>query len=197
METYKWSTMSGKLEGIPALNTDTTSNKYCQAMSKKEDTICSDCYSWEMLQTFRKNCVPRFRKNSDYLASKVHDYDYLPKVPSNIARFNGHGELINSNHLENLFRICENQPKTTFSLWTKKKDLVINMFRWRDKPTNLILIYSNEYPNTIAKLPRFFDKVFNNVTFDSKTINCHRKCVECMMCYDLTDKTTIIVEKVK
>ena len=197
METYKWSTMSGKLEGIPALNTDTTSNKYCQSMSKKEDTICSDCYSWEMLQTFRKNCVPRFRKNSDYLASKVHDYEYLPKVPSVIARFNGHGELINKAHLENLFRICENQPKTTFTLWTKKKELVVSALGKLTKPSNMILIYSNPYPNTIAKLPTYFDKVFNNVTFDSETINCHRKCVECMMCYDLTDKTTTIVEKVK
>ena len=31
---YHWSKMSGKLIGIPALNTDTTSNKYCIKMSK-------------------------------------------------------------------------------------------------------------------------------------------------------------------
>ena len=197
MEAYKWSTMSGKLEGIPALNTDTTSNKYCQAMSKQEDTICASCYSWEMLQTFRKNCVPRFKKNSDFLSHKVHDYDYLPKVKSNLARFNGHGELINKAHLENIFRICENQPKTTFTLWTKKKDMVISALKSRPKPKNMILIYSNKYIDTIAKLPKHFDKTFNNVSFDSDKINCHRACIECMMCYDLTDKTTTIVEKVK
>ena len=194
---YKWSKMTGKLEGIPALNTDTTSNKYCQRMRKKEDTICASCYSWNMLKTFRKSCVPRFKANSDYLSKKVHEPEYLPKIASSIARFNGHGELINSNHLKNLIKICENQPKTTFTLWTKKKDLVINTFRWINKPDNLILIYSNPYPDTIAKLPRFFDKTFNNVTFESEKINCNMKCVECMMCYDKTDKTETIVEVVK
>ena len=196
-EPYKWSTMSGKLKGIPALNTDTTSNKYCQVMSKREDTICFQCYSYEMLQTFRKNCVPRFKKNSEYLSYKIHAPEYLPKVASNIARFNGHGELVNKKHLENLFRICENQPKTTFTLWTKKKEWVISALNKRPKPKNLILVYSNKYIDTVVDLPKYFDKTFNNVSFDSDKINCHRKCVECMMCYDLTDKTTIIVEKVK
>lgn len=194
---YKWSKMTGKLDGIPALNTDTTSNKYCQSMSKKKDTICSSCYSWSMLKTFRKNCVPRFKANSDYLSEKVHEPEYLPKVASNIARFNGHGELVNAKHLENLFRICENQPKTTFSLWTKKKELVVRALKKRSKPENMILIYSNPYPNTIAPLPTYFDKTFNNVTFDSLKINCNMKCVECMMCYDKNDKTKTIVEIVK
>ena len=198
MEVYKWSKMSGKLEGIPALNTDTTSNKFCQAMSKRKDTICSVCYSWNMLKTFRKNAVPRFKSNSDYLSYKIHDYDYLPKVPSIVARFNGHGELINRNHLENLFRICDNQPKTTFSLWTKKYWLVHKLLdEGRKKPPNIILIYSNPYPDLESELPREFDKVFNNVTSDSPSINCRGKCVECMMCYTLGDKTTNIIERVK
>ena len=199
METYKWSKMTGKLEGIPALNTDTTSNKFCQAMSKREDTICSVCYSWNMLKTFRKNAVPRFKSNSDYLSYKIHDYDYLPKVPSIVARLNGHGELINRNHLENLFRICDNQPKTTFSLWTKKYWLVHKLLdEGRKKPPNIILIYSNPYPDLESELPREFDKVFNNVTNPNDTsINCDRKCIECMMCYTLGDKTINIVEGVK
>ena len=199
MEAYKWSKMTGKPEGIPALNTDTTSNKFCQAMSKKKGTICNVCYSWNMLKTFRKNCVPRFKSNSDYLSYKVHDYEYLPKVPSIVARFNGHGELINRNHLENLFRICDNQPKTTFSLWTKKYWLVHKLLdEGRKKPPNIILIYSNPYPDLKSELPREFDKVFNNVTNPKDTsINCEGKCVECMMCYTLGDKTTNIIERVK
>ena len=199
MEAYKWSKMTGKLEGIPALNTDTTSNKFCQAMSKRKDTICSVCYSWNMLKTFRKNAVPRFKSNSDYLSYKIHDYDYLPKVPSIVARFNGHGELINRYHLENLFRICENQPKTTFSLWTKKYWLVHKLLdEGRKKPPNIILIYSNPYPDLKSELPREFDKVFNNVTNPKDTsINCEGKCVECMMCYTLGDKTTNIIERIK
>ena len=199
MEQAKWSVMSGKLQGISALNTDTTSNSYCKAMSKKKDTICSMCYSWNMLQTFRKNCVPRFKQNSDYLSSKVHDVDYLPSPPGPVNRFNGHGEIINKNHLENLLRICENNPRMTFSLWTKKDRMVSQYIRTREgqKPKNLILIYSNPYPNTVAKLPPGFDKTFNNVTTDSKDINCDAKCKDCMMCYTINDKTTTIIEKVK
>ena len=136
MEAYRWSVMTGKLEGIPALNTDTTTNKFCQAMSKKEDTICAQCYSWSMLKTFRKNAVPRFKKNSDYISKKIYDKDYLPKVKSTVARFNGHGELINSNHFHNILTICENQPKTTFTLWTKKHQLVNSVLKKRKKPSS-------------------------------------------------------------
>ena len=194
---YNWSVMTGKLEGIPALNTDTTSNKYCIKMKEDPNSICASCYSWSMLQGFRKNVVPRFKKNSDYISKRRHDAEYLPKVMSNIARFNGHGELINSNHLHNILTICENQPKTTFTLWTKKKDLVRSVLNKRSKPGNFILVYSNPYPDTISKLPKYFDKTFNNVTFDSDTINCDRKCIECMKCYDKTDETQTIVERVK
>ena len=199
MEQAKWSVMSGKLQGISALNTDTTSNSYCKAMSKKQDTICSICYSWNMLQTFRKNCVPRFKQNSDYLSSKVHDVDYLPDPPGPVNRFNGHGEIINKNHLENLLRICEKNPRMTFSLWTKKDRMVSQYIRTREgqKPKNLILIFSYPYPNTVAKLPPGFDKTFNNVTTDSKDINCDAKCKDCKMCYTINDKTTTIIEKVK
>ena len=199
MEVYKWSKMSGKLEGIPALNTDTTSNKFCQAMSKRKDTICSVCYSWNMLKTFRKNAVPRFKSNSDYLSYKIHDYDYLPKVPSIVARFNGHGELINRNHLENLFRICENQPKTTFTLWTKMYWLVTKLIdSGREKPPNLILVYSNPYVDKLdVKLPKHFDKVFNNVSSRTNDVNCEGKCLECMKCYTLGETTTQITEVIK
>ena len=73
---YHWSKMSGKLKGIPALNTDTTSNEYCKKMSKT-DTICGSCYSWNMLKTFRKSAVPSFKRNSKFLSAEVHNPKYL------------------------------------------------------------------------------------------------------------------------
>ena len=69
--SLKWSVMSGKMIGIPALNTDTTSNKFCMSQAKDTSSICSSCYSWSMLQTFRKNAVPRFRKNSEIISQSV------------------------------------------------------------------------------------------------------------------------------
>ena len=195
-----WSVGSGKMLGIPSLNTDTTSNKFCQGMynSNKENLICRECYSMSMLTTFRKNCKPKFLNNSKYLSSKIHSREYLPICPSNVGRFHSHGELINSNHLYNLINICLNQPMTTFTLWTKRKNIVTRVLKNVDKPKNLILVYSNPYIDKLGvKLPKHFDKVFNNVSKDSSNVNCSRKCIECMMCYTIDNPTTQIIEVIK
>ena len=195
-----WSVGSGKMLGIPSLNTDTTSNKFCQGMynSNKENLICRECYSMSMLTTFRKNCKPKFLNNSKYLSSKIHSREYLPICPSNVGRFHSHRELINSNHLYNLINICLNQPMTTFTLWTKRKNIVTRVLKNVDKPKNLILVYSNPYIDKLGvKLPKHFDKVFNNVSSRTSDVNCDRKCLECMKCYTLGEPTTQIIEVIK
>ena len=186
--------MSGKLIGIPALNTDTTSNKFCQKM-KETDTICGECYSWNMLQTFRKSAVPSFKRNSKFLSAEVHNPKYLLPVSSIVARFNGHGELINEEHFINIMNICKNQPNTTFTLWTKRKDIVNKVLKNKKIPSNLIMVYSNPIVDTIMKqVPKHFNKVFNNVSKDSDKVNCKGKCIDCMMCYTIGNKTQQIVE---
>ena len=63
---------------------------------------------------------------------------------------------------------------------------------------NLIFVYSNpELDSVMTKVPRHFDKVFNNVTTKSDQVNCHQKCKDCMMCYTVGNKTEQIVEVVK
>ena len=195
-----WSVGSGKMLGIPSLNTDTTSNEFCQCMynSNKDKLICRECYSMSMLNTFRKNCKPKFLNNSKFLSEKVHDAEYLPVCPSIVGRFHSHGELINTNHLYNLLNICNNQPRTTFTLWTKRKNIVSRVFNKHKKPDNMILVYSNPYIDKLdVELPKYFDKVFNNVSKDSSVVNCSKKCLECMMCYTLGNKTTQIIEVIK
>ena len=194
-----WSVGSGKMLGIPSLNTATTTNKFCQGMyNSKQDIICKECYSMSMLNTFRKNCKPKFQNNSEYLSSKIHPREYLPICPSNVGRFHSHGELINSIHLENILNICLNQPMTTFTLWTKRSNIVNRVLKNRDKTKNLILIYSNKYVDKLdIKLPKHFDKVFNNVSKHTSDVNCNKKCLECMMCYTLGNKTTQIIEVIK
>ena len=192
-----WSTGSGKMLGIPSLNTDTTTNDFCQGMynSNKDNLICRECYSMSMLNTFRKNCKPKFLNNSKFLSEKVHPREYLPICPSTVGRFHSHGELINSIHLENILNICLNQPITTFTLWTKRKNIVNRVLKTRKKPKNLILIYSNPYIDSLdVELPKHFDKVFNNVSKHTSLVNCSKKCLECMMCYTLGNKTTQIIE---
>lgn len=194
---YNWSKSTGKMSGIPSLNTDTTTNEFCKKMSKT-DTICGSCYSWRMMTTIRKNCQPRWKLNSDYLSAKVHDRDYLPKVDSIVARFNAHGELINREHLLNLINVCINQPLTTFTLFTKRKDIVQDVFKEIVIPSNMILVYSNSIVDKVMKrVPKYFHKVFNVVTKDSEIVNCRGKCITCMKCYTTTDTTEQIIEKIK
>ena len=195
-----WSVGSGKMLGIPSLNTDTTTNEFCKSMynSKVENLICRSCYSMSMLKTFRKNCTPKFSRNSKYLSEKVQDRKTLPICPSMIGRFSSHGELINPDHLENLINICLNQPMTTFTLWTKRKDIVNRVLTYRQKPKNLILVYSNPIIDKLdVKLPKHFDKVFNNVSAKTNDVNCDSKCLDCMKCYTLGETTTQITEVIK
>lgn len=196
----KMSVMSGKLQGVIALNTNTVTNPFCiKEYSKKDpDNICSFCYSHNMLNTFRKNCQPSFQRNSDILASdKPIDTERIPKINASIVRFHGHGELINDNHFINLCTIAKEYPNTTFALWTKRIDIVRP--NRSHVPDNMILVYSNPKIDRVMKSPpRGFHRVFNNVTDKYRgNANCTgQKCIDCQLCYRFdTDK--VIVEHVK
>ena len=194
----KYSVMSGKLKGIPALNTSPLNNKFCKAMSKKKDTICGSCYSINMLKTFRKRADAPFRKYGEFLSSKIHPPEYLPKPPNALyVRFSAHGELINVDHAVNLFQICNSSPNTTFTLWTKRYNLVWRAIEYMKKPKNLILIYSAIGLDKKKRLPMHFDKVFIVQAKKNDKTNCFGKCIDCLKCYTKTDTTTHIYEEIK
>ena len=185
------STMSGKLEGLQAINTNTLSNSFCSLM-RQTDAICSACYSAAMLSGSRKNCVPAFEHNSALLSGSPLTDRQLPVINARYFRFHGHGELINGTHLENLYRIAEHNPGTTFALWTKRRDLIRS---GRARPANLLLIYSNpSLQKVMRKAPARFDKVFNNVPKDyTGPANCTgQKCAECLACYTWEGEDVIV-----
>lgn len=194
------STMSGKLEGFRSISVNTVTNEFCQKMNKAGDKIiCSKCYSMDMLKGFRKNTAPALQRNSDLLSSRVLTHEEVPMIKDKVFRFDSHGELINAVHLRNYLKIAELNPNTTFTLWTKRRDLISqHMKRW-PIPKNLILIYSNSKVDDIMVAPpRFFHKTFNNVTDRYKgEANCTgQKCKDCLLCYTWNDTKTI-VEHVK
>ena len=195
------SKMTGKLEGFKAISTNTTSNAFCLKMfNAKKDTICKNCYSHIMLNSYRKNMVACLERNSKLLSESVLHTQQLPTIMELYFRFSAHGEIINLNHLTNLFNICDKNELTTFALWTKRKDLVKKIMKLRDKPKNLILIYSNPNKSAIMyDIPKHFDKTFNNVLENENVEeqNCTgQKCKDCLACYKFND-TNVIVEKVK
>ena len=201
------SKMTGKLEGFQAISTNTTTNEYCikKYNEQKQNVICTFCYSHEMLNTFRKNMAPALQRNTDLLNSKVLHPDALPVINSAFFRFNAHGELALDKkeatiNLENYVNIAIKNPHCTFSLWSKRFDVIKPFFDKHDKPKNLILIYSTPLTNHILKkVPKYFDKTFNTVKGDlhKEQQNCTgQKCKDCLLCYK-KDTTSIIVEKVK
>lgn len=197
MSRVSVSKMSGKLAGIPAINTNTATNAYCvkQYTSGGEDNICTMCYSQRMLSTYRKNCQPSFQRNSDILSSD-REVD-IPKINAAFVRFHGHGELINDTHFLNLCDIAESNGHCTFALWTKRVDIVRP--NRHHVPENMILVYSNpKIDRVMRKPPRGFHRVFNNVTKKYRgDANCTgQKCIDCQLCYKF-DTTSVIVEHVK
>ncbi len=198
----KISNMTGKLSGFKALNTNTLSNEFCMKMynSGKDDIICTKCYSAEMLQGLRKNCVPAWQKNSDILSGGLIPPHMLPTILDAFFRFSGHGELINRIHLENLHNITIHNPHCDFALWTKRKNLINDFYAKNDKPANLILIYSNPRIDAVMnEPPKHFDRTFNNVSKGSDVDqNCTgQKCKDCLLCYTINNGVTTIVEAVK
>ena len=201
------SKMTGKLEGFQAISTNTVTNEYCQKQYKKQDAknICTFCYSHNMLNTFRKNMQASLQRNTDLLNSKVLHPDALPIINSAFFRFNAHGEFAldkkqGTINLENYVNIALKNPHCTFSLWTKRFDIIKPYFDNHEKPKNLILIYSSPLTNHImTKIPKHFDKTFNTVIetdFIEKQNCTGQKCKDCLLCYK-KNTTSIIVEKVK
>lgn len=196
------SNMTGKLDGFKAISSNTVTNPYCilQNASGNEDNICTKCYSHVMLKSYRKNMQPALERNSQALGNSVLPIDQLPVILDAFFRFNAHGELINDIHLTNLVNIALKNPSCNFALWTKQNGIIKKYFDINDKPSNLILIYSNPKISTIlSKPPKYFDKTFNNVLESEyqDQQNCTgQQCKNCLLCYKHNDISTI-VEKVK
>jgi hypothetical protein len=199
-DTLKISIMSGKLKGFKALNTNTLSNDFCVKMynSGNKEIICTFCYSHNMLNTYRKSCIDPWQNNSDILSKSLLKEYQLPRIKESEFRFHGHGELINSKHLKNFVLIAKHNSHCNFALWTKRKDIVRAVFKNQPVPFNLILVYSNPKIDSVIKSPpKWFDKVFNNVSKPHSDENCTgQKCKDCLACYEFND-TNVIIERVK
>ncbi len=203
----KISTMTGKLEHIPAINTNTLTNPFCVKMHNSENpnSICVECYSHRMLNGYRQNCAPAWQQNSDLLSKSILPDDQIPVINSHSFRFHGHGELLNVIHYINFLRIAQKNPHCTFALWTKRREIIQRLRHYAEinwsysKPDNLILVYSNPTIDKVMKTPPIgFDKVFNNTSTLTTADNCSgRKCIDCMQCYRLDSGVNVIIEKVK
>ena len=198
------SKMTGKLDGLRAINTNTVTNEFCIAQynSGKDNVICTRCYSHESLDGYRKNMQPALQDNSNLLSSSILEIDRLPFLLDAYLRIDGHGELINDNHLINIYNLALKNSHCNIAIWTKRIPIVRSVAKKMKTPDNIILVYSNPIINKVKyekDIPEFFHKVFNNVWSDHKVEeqNCTgQQCKSCMICYNF-ETPNIIIEAVK
>jgi hypothetical protein len=137
-------------------------------------------------------------RDLDIITKKIRKYN------RHFIRLHSIGELINTTHLDNFYRICESMPDHHFGLWSKRADL----FRRYEycRPDNLKLIYSNPaIDRPIDRVPlelsRYgFTGVFNVVSYDYAInnrvkITCRGKCIECLKCYTGPAVVTELIKK--
>jgi hypothetical protein len=172
------STHSGKLGGIPSINTSPYRNEYCSVMSAVPGTVCSVCYA-RRLTWFRKALETICVDNGDLLRV----YPMAARVPwfaERYVRLHSFGELINVAHLLNFYDIARGNPEVTFALWTKRKELVK---RGGTPPDNVVLIYSVtqlDPPKRLLRVPRGFHHTYAVFTTGP---DCGARCLDCLRCY--------------
>lgn len=207
METKVWiTTHSGKMNGIRSISTNPLTNGFCQCMHSTPDErmICKHCYAHTYAK-MRPSLREHIQKNSEILSKAVLIPSVLPVYDDEFMRFNSFGEIINTNHLINLFSICNKNPQTTHVIYTKRMNL-IEMFHCFI-PTNLIVVESNPVINDAHSTPRSWaaDYIFNVVTqkyAEEKHINitCTKNCNVCRKCYTMRMNpygSRFIVEELK
>lgn len=174
----KISEMSGKLEGIAAINTNPLTNEFCR---NRTSGICAHCYSKYALLSYRSNCTPAYQMNSDILSTTK--LTLAPRISYVYVRFNAHGELINQLHFENLMFIARENPYSRFALWTKRRGLVDLSI----VPKNVSLVFSNtkiiKSQKDMLPPPKGFHVRFYATT-DPMLANCVGKCRDCYRCWD-------------
>lgn len=182
---------SGKMTGIQSINTPTTTNEFCLKMRQvKANAICKKCYAFRY-ESYRPSLVEALKRNL-FLAERYLEVGEIPTISDDIARFDSYGELINLIHFINYLYIAAGNPHTTFTLWTKRLDIVQEVLLTHTKPDNLILIYSSPVVDKQADLPAGFDKVFTSYTRGgAQDINCHGACNTCRLCYSHNDTVNI------
>jgi len=194
LTTHKSTKQSkSKLDGFYSLNTSTLNNPFCLKMfsGNNTDLICRSCYAKNLEKRFFKK-TDKLDTNARILSDSIMLWDMVPYYPLlSVLRVHSIGELINDVHFINIVLIARKNQHCNVALWTKRPDIVKRVFKsGYEKPTNLILIYSNPRVNCDfeIKQPEYFDKVFNNYTKEYSVennidINCHMSCKDCLLCY--------------
>ena len=178
--------VKNKMDGMTSINTPVMTNPFCNAMSacKEEGVICGSCYARTIAKRW-KRVDGSYQANADELTSE----NYKPSmINRSVVRIHAVGELINELHFRNIIKLVNYNPNTLFVMWTKRVNIVADVLKDTEKPSNLSLIRSSVKVNNEDELPEHFDKVFtvynvDHIRTNGIEINCQKQCKDCMICY--------------
>ncbi len=180
------SKMSGKLKGFRAVNFNPLTSTFCRSMHAKGGGICEHCYSFRMISTYRKSCAKPFTANAELMSGAMPPEGFVGFDPGEHVRLLAHGDMDNKEQYINFVKLCEYNPGAQFTMWTKRKDIVLRYLSL--KPHNLTIIQSSSQINTPEPIAPGFDAVFT--VYDDETLikvpstRCYGKsCASCMYCY--------------
>jgi|ETNvirnome_2_300_1030623.scaffolds.fasta_scaffold17651_2 hypothetical protein len=200
--TYHKDKMS-KIESLYSISTSSLMNEFCLRMHRIKNTICNECYGIRA-EKVRKSLENKLVWNYNIFSSPLYDLELPEFVSDSVVRFDSFGELFSTIQLGNYVRICELNSNSIFTLFSKRYDLIFKFFESYRKPDNLIIVLSSLLLNKRAKRKKYIDKVFtctsntsiNNVLVKkhNSSIECQKKCKNCMQCYLLNSKVRNIFE---
>ena len=181
----------GKLKGITSINTSSLQNEFCNSIGcrnikrkdRKYKSVCELCYA-EKNEKVRKSLEKCLINNSYILSKELLNDRQVPILNQKYIRFHSFGEIINGIHFQNFLKIAKLNPDTTFSLMTKRYDIVMKY----PKLNNIIYIASSpliNIPISDKKILEYFDKIFTVYDKENIEITCgHNDCLHCLKCYN-------------
>ena len=190
-----------KMEGLRSISTSCKINPLCQKRAQISGSVCEKCYAQTYLE-MRKGLRDWTEWNYRLLNSGILDKEDLPIITDDIFRLESFGDVGSHNAVINFINLCNRNPHTWFTAWTKNAELYDEVFKaGYKKPRNLIIIISSFMINVVADVSKYWwaDKVFTVFESEAKArelgfeINCgnqadikaglKRKCRRCMKCY--------------
>lgn len=210
--------MTGKMTGILSVSTCCLCNGNCHANRNRENSpegnecICKDCFAVDTVNSYLA-LLDHLVYNSAILSARLLDPADFPHFYGvDIFRLESFGDLINKIQALNYIAFARENPRTTFTIWTKNPDIMDAAIQEAGKPENLICIVSSHYKNEIAKASySWIDHIFTVWTdrdaaeSQGININCRAivngeeidRCRDCMRCYTLNNSDFYIHELLK
>lgn len=207
---------TGKMEGILAITESCKANPFCKMMAECEDSICHECYAQNSLG-YEEGARLHYNRNTELLSESILNAEEIPKIDSDICRFETHGDWVNMNSAINEINIAKANPHCEFTVWTKRSDILAALAKDGVKqPKNFHVKVSSPMKNVVATpfikewLANHGWKVtyFTVLSLDyllekhglgfmqehgDEIITCGgRNCRGCMRCYGKHEKTDVI-----